>query len=408
MLGSDSSDPSFAPEQTSTESLGLLMATVDEDIESIFLDLPENEPALEPLRGRGEEVRERLRLLTSVGGAGRVIRHHGDFHLGQTLCTPTTAGCCSTSRASRRARSPSGGASAARCATSPGCCGRSPTSPRPARCCAGPEPPPGWEAIARAEFLAGYSANVDPSLAPVGRVDGQAAAGVRVGESGLRAALRALQPARLDPDPRRRHRAHARGTGAGMTQSGAGASAFGELDRPARPSGPSRAALGEARRACRRRRRPLRCLGAERARGGVVGDFNGWDAVRRSRRARGRDRDLGGVVAGAAPGAALQVRDRRRGRRQLKADPLAFCAEPPPQHRLRRLRARATSGRTATGSPRGGAQEPLDRADVDLRGAPRLVVAPLEGNRPSRTSSWPTSSRLRAATWASRTSSCCR
>jgi maltokinase len=85
VLGSDSADPAFAPEETSAESLGLLTATVDEEIESIFMDLPEDNPELEPIRGRGEEVRERLRMLTNLGGAGRVIRHHGDFHLGQTL-----------------------------------------------------------------------------------------------------------------------------------------------------------------------------------------------------------------------------------------------------------------------------------------------------------------------------------
>ena len=85
VLGSDSDDPAFSPEETSAESLGLLTATVDEEIESIFMDLPEDNPDLEPIRGRGEEVRERLRMLTNLGGAGRVIRHHGDFHLGQTL-----------------------------------------------------------------------------------------------------------------------------------------------------------------------------------------------------------------------------------------------------------------------------------------------------------------------------------
>ncbi|MDX6425286.1 MAG: maltokinase [Gaiellaceae bacterium] len=85
VLGSDSGDPAFSPEETSAESLGLLTATVDEEIESIFMDLPEDNPELEPIRGRGEEVRERLRMLTNLGGAGRVIRHHGDFHLGQTL-----------------------------------------------------------------------------------------------------------------------------------------------------------------------------------------------------------------------------------------------------------------------------------------------------------------------------------
>ncbi len=39
---------------------------------------------------RGEEVREQLRqLLTHAGSTGRVIRTHGDFHLGQTLATDT-------------------------------------------------------------------------------------------------------------------------------------------------------------------------------------------------------------------------------------------------------------------------------------------------------------------------------
>ena len=85
VLGSDPADPSFCPEQTSTESLGLLTATVDEEIERVFMSLPEDVADLDPIRGRGEEVRERLRLLTNIGGTGRVIRVHGDFHLGQTL-----------------------------------------------------------------------------------------------------------------------------------------------------------------------------------------------------------------------------------------------------------------------------------------------------------------------------------
>jgi maltokinase len=83
-LGSENQDPAFAPEETSAESLGLLTATVDEEIERVFVNLPER-PELDPIRGRGEEVRERLRLLTHVGSAGRVIRHHGDYHLGQVM-----------------------------------------------------------------------------------------------------------------------------------------------------------------------------------------------------------------------------------------------------------------------------------------------------------------------------------
>jgi len=85
VLGSDTSDPNFCPEETSVESVGLLTASVDEEIEQVFLDIPDSVDELGPIRGRGEEVRERLRMLTNVGGRGRVIRHHGDFHLGQTL-----------------------------------------------------------------------------------------------------------------------------------------------------------------------------------------------------------------------------------------------------------------------------------------------------------------------------------
>ncbi len=86
-LASDAQDPAFAPEDTSTEALGLLTATVDEEIEKVFLDLPDDREDLAPIRGRGEEVRERLRMLTQVGSAGRVIRHHGDYHLGQVMHT---------------------------------------------------------------------------------------------------------------------------------------------------------------------------------------------------------------------------------------------------------------------------------------------------------------------------------
>jgi maltokinase len=85
VLGSDSTDPAFSPEETSAEALGLLTATVDEEIERVFLELPEGIEALELIAGRGEEVREQLRLLSHFGTVGRVIRHHGDFHLGQTL-----------------------------------------------------------------------------------------------------------------------------------------------------------------------------------------------------------------------------------------------------------------------------------------------------------------------------------
>jgi trehalose synthase-fused probable maltokinase len=72
----------------SVEALGLLTATVDEEIGRVFLDLPEDDERLASILGRGEEVREQLRLLTHAGTPGKSIRTHGDYHLGQTLYTP--------------------------------------------------------------------------------------------------------------------------------------------------------------------------------------------------------------------------------------------------------------------------------------------------------------------------------
>ena len=86
VLGSDSTRPDFAPDQPSQEALSLLTADVDEQIERIFLDLPETE-AVAPIAGRGQDVREKLQALSHIGAGGRVIRTHGDFHLGQTMLT---------------------------------------------------------------------------------------------------------------------------------------------------------------------------------------------------------------------------------------------------------------------------------------------------------------------------------
>jgi maltokinase len=85
-LGSDPTDPHFAPEEPSSESLALLSASIDEEIEQVFSSLPDIE-AVQPVAGRGEEVRDRLRLLTHIGHVGKAIRTHGDYHLGQALWT---------------------------------------------------------------------------------------------------------------------------------------------------------------------------------------------------------------------------------------------------------------------------------------------------------------------------------
>jgi trehalose synthase-fused probable maltokinase len=49
--------------------------------------LPDDE-RVAPIAGRGQDVRERLAARAQIGIGGRVIRTHGDYHLGQTLSTP--------------------------------------------------------------------------------------------------------------------------------------------------------------------------------------------------------------------------------------------------------------------------------------------------------------------------------
>jgi len=84
ILASDSSDPVFAPEEASPESLALLTATVDDEIAAVFAGLPEDD-VVAPIAGHGDDVRDLLHGLSRVGSVGTRIRHHGDLHLGQTL-----------------------------------------------------------------------------------------------------------------------------------------------------------------------------------------------------------------------------------------------------------------------------------------------------------------------------------
>jgi len=83
-LASDVDDPAFAPEEPSAETLAILTATLDEQIESVFQQLPDL-PVLAPIAGRADEVRDFLGSLSHFGPLGRVIRHHGDLHLAQAL-----------------------------------------------------------------------------------------------------------------------------------------------------------------------------------------------------------------------------------------------------------------------------------------------------------------------------------
>jgi predicted trehalose synthase len=85
-LASRDTDPHFAPEEPSSESLALLAAEIDEEISSTFGSLPEDE-ALGAVAHRAEDLRDLVQELAAVGPAGLAIRTHGDYHLGQVLWT---------------------------------------------------------------------------------------------------------------------------------------------------------------------------------------------------------------------------------------------------------------------------------------------------------------------------------
>ena len=168
VLGSNAGHPQFAPERPSVEAMSLLVATIDEQIERVWNDLPEDVAELEDIRGRGQDVRELLQALSHVNAAGLQIRTHGDFHLGQTMRTESgwvildfegePAAPLSERRLKRSPlrdvagmlRSFSYAASAA---------GRLRDA----------EVPEDWEQSARDAFLEGYFASVEDVLLPPGR-----------------------------------------------------------------------------------------------------------------------------------------------------------------------------------------------------------------------------------------------
>jgi maltokinase len=166
VLGSDNSSPDFAPDQPSQEALSLLTADVDEQIERIFLDLPETE-AVAPIAGRGQDVRERLQALSHIGAGGRVIRTHGDYHLGQTMLSDRGwvildfEGEPARPLPERRLkRSPLRDVAGMLRSFSYVTAG--------ARLLRGVDAPDGWEDRARKAFLDGYFGRVEPSLLPPG------------------------------------------------------------------------------------------------------------------------------------------------------------------------------------------------------------------------------------------------
>jgi trehalose synthase-fused probable maltokinase len=167
-LGSEASDPAFSPDEPSMESLSILTANVDEQIERVFIDLPET-PATEPILGRGQDVRERLQLLSHIGAGGKVIRTHGDLHLGQTMLTPDRGwaildfeGEPARSLPERRLkRSPLRDVAGMLRSFSYAAAGSA--------ILRGVDAPEGWEDRAREAFLEGYRETAEPSLLPPGQ-----------------------------------------------------------------------------------------------------------------------------------------------------------------------------------------------------------------------------------------------
>lgn len=167
-LATDAADPAFSPEEPSHEWIALLTATIDEEIERLFLQLPSNE-GLAPIVGRGEDVREQLATRAQIGLKGRMIRTHGDYHLGQTLHSPRgwvvidfegePARPLSDRRLKRSALRDVAGMlrSFAYLSATAGLTGDSLA-------------PGDFENRARATFLDAYLSHVDPSLMPAGEL----------------------------------------------------------------------------------------------------------------------------------------------------------------------------------------------------------------------------------------------
>ncbi len=168
VLGSDASDPAFAPEEPTDEALALITATVDEDIERIFKGLPVEDEHVAAICDRGQDVRERVNSLSRIGAGGRVIRTHGDYHLGQVMLTARgwvvldfEGEPARTLPERRQKRSPLRDVAGMLRSFSYVAAAGEILGTRVM--------PEGWESRARAAFLEGYFGEADPALLPPGQ-----------------------------------------------------------------------------------------------------------------------------------------------------------------------------------------------------------------------------------------------
>ena len=158
---------------------------------------------------------------------------------------------------------------------------------------------------------------------------------------------------------------------------------LGELDVYLLAEGTPPAPLRAARRASDRRSRastasPSPSGRRTRRRVSVVGDFNDWDGRRHPMRKRHRGRRLGAVHPRRRRGERYKFEIARRRRRAAAAE--GRPGRPSAASSRRRPPRSCTGCRSTTGSDArldGGARGPAGarRADLDLRGASRLVAA---------------------------------
>ena len=159
VLAGDADDPAFRPEPPGTEAARHSEA----DARAVLAGLAPDGPA-ESVRARAGEVLERLRSQHGVGIGGRLIRQHGDYHLGQVLWADDDwlvldfEGEPARPLGERRRK------------TSPlrdvaGMLRSFAYAAETARA-RGDAPPGGWEQDARAAFLRGYDSAIDPALLP--------------------------------------------------------------------------------------------------------------------------------------------------------------------------------------------------------------------------------------------------
>lgn len=167
VLGSDVENSDFAPEAPSDEHVALLTATIDEQIERMFVKMPDR-AELTPIRGRSEELRDRLAMLSHTAVGGRLVRCHGDYHLGQALLGADGWIVLDFEgepnrplRERRRKRSPLRDVAGMLRSLSYAAVAGELLRGAPAAS-------PGWEAQARASFLDGYMGEIDQSLLPAG------------------------------------------------------------------------------------------------------------------------------------------------------------------------------------------------------------------------------------------------